>query len=259
LDSGLQSQFQKAGLLHVLVASGAQVSLLAGLVTTACRRFRLAPTLRWLVTFVIVALFCGMSGGGVAIVRASLMAMTALTLQLGFRKTHPLHVLSVTGLLVVLLSPTSIWDIGAQLSFAATAGLIILARPLEDKLPMCWPGVVRTLVATTMAPYLATLPILWIHTHTVSLVSIVSNIVVLAWLEFMVTAGFFLTLLGVLMQPLTVGIGTFFELALVLLDRLTAWFSDIPGGQFHTPSPPLFLAFGLYGVLAAWLWMQWYA
>ncbi len=255
LDSGKQAQFQKAGLLHLLVASGAQVSLLAGILATACRMFALPRLARWAITVLMIAVFCGMSGGGVAIFRASLMAITALTLQLGFRKAHPLHVLAVTGLVVLVLHPASIWDVGAQLSFAATAGLVVLSPAIAEKLPGHWPNLARSLIATTLAPYLATLPILWLQMHTLSLVSILSNLVVLAWLEMMVTVGFFLTVLGLFVQPLSVGIGLFCELALVLLDRLTAWFAALPGGQFYTPSPPLGLALGLYVVLGIGLWL----
>ncbi|HET9498463.1 MAG TPA: ComEC/Rec2 family competence protein, partial [Candidatus Limnocylindria bacterium] len=78
---------------------------------------------------------------------------------------------------MVLVSPGALWDVGFQLSALATAGLIVLAAPIESRLGR-WPPWIRTPVALTVAAQAATLPVLLATFEQVSLVAPLANVLV---------------------------------------------------------------------------------
>ena len=138
LPQALREAFRAAGLSHALAASGFHLSVLLGFVTLVGR-----PLGRWLRLLLAVAailLFLLLAGPQPSVLRACLMgAIGVLLLECG-RRGRPLALLGLTAALMLLLRPDWWRDVGFQLSVAATAGLLVTARPLEEWLQKHWPG-----------------------------------------------------------------------------------------------------------------------
>ena len=172
--------FAAAGLTHVVAISGWNIAIVAALVAALLRPMARRPGGRWLASAATIAAIGGyvlLTGAGPSIVRAALMAGAILVARLGGAPAHAAAALMLAALGMLLVAPPVLWDVGFQLSLLATAGLILFARPIEQRLAG-WPPLLREPLALTAAAQLATLPVILGNFERLSLVAPLANVVV---------------------------------------------------------------------------------
>lgn len=171
--------FTATGTIHLVVPAGLKVSTLAEIAT-----FTVRPLGRWArsaAALVAVGAYAALGGGGPAAIRAAIMgALLALAPALG-RAYNVFTALAMAGLVMTALEPAVIYDAGFQLTVLATFGLPLLVPPLQRRLArwLRWlPGaaVVAELLAVTIAAQIATLPVLALTFHEISLVAPLANL-----------------------------------------------------------------------------------
>lgn len=172
--------FATAGLTHVVAISGWNIAIVAALVMALVRPLERRPGGRW-TTAMIAALAIGsyvvLTGASPSVVRAALMAGAMLVGRLAGSRAHATSALGLAALVMLLVTPSVLWDVGFQLSLLATAGLIWFGRSVEASLHS-WPAWVREPVALTVAAQLTTLPVTLANFERLSLVAPISNVLV---------------------------------------------------------------------------------
>jgi len=179
IDPAVRDAFAVAGLSHVVAISGWNVAIVVVLIGALTRRLRrrAGPALPAVVAVLAVAGYVVLVGASPAVVRAALMAGALLVSRLGGSPAHAGSALMAAVVVMLIISPAALWDVGFQLSALATGGLIVLGGALEQRLGR-WPAWIRTPVALTVAAQLATLPVLLATFEQVSLVAPLANVVV---------------------------------------------------------------------------------
>ncbi|MGB2896517.1 MAG: ComEC/Rec2 family competence protein, partial [Anaerolineales bacterium] len=161
-----------------------------------------------------IFLYTLLVGADPAVQRAAVMGGLALTARHLGRQTHGLASLSTAAIIMTLINPRTLWDVGFQLSFFATLGLILYANPLRE-------GAIRFLLRWltpkqaekianpfsefflfTLAAQITTLPLTAIHFQRLSLVSVLANPVILPLQPLLMIMGGLASLLGALWIPL---------------------------------------------------------
>ena len=200
LPASLRADFRAAGLSHALAASGFHLSVLLGAVLLFSRR---APALiRWPAAFGAMGLFGLLAGAQASVVRALLMGAVAFVLKERGRRSRPLAVLLLCLLLMLLLRPSWLLDVGFQLSAAATGGLILSAGPVEERL-QCWlPRWAAAGVAVPLAASLWTLPLQLLHFGVVPSYAVLANVLAAPLLTPLTLGAMAMALTAVLMPPL---------------------------------------------------------
>lgn len=179
LPSELSEALQIAGLTHVIVASGYNLTIL---VRFARRLF--VKVSRYTALFAssgMVLSFIAITGMSPSMSRAGLVTGLSLLAWYYGRKFHPVVLLAIAAAATVVINPSYAWgDIGWQLSFAAFAGVMILAPLLqryffgEGK-----PGTIRQILGETIAAQIATLPIIIVAFGAFSNVALIGNMMIL--------------------------------------------------------------------------------
>jgi competence protein ComEC len=179
LPDDLSTALQLAGLTHIVVASGYNLTILVRL---ARRLFvKVSKYLSALSAGVMIFLFIAVTGASPSMSRAGLVAGLSLLAWYYGRKFHPIILLLFAVAVTVLINPSYAWgDLGWQLSFAAFAGVMILAPLLQrflfgDEKP----GTIQQILIETSSAYIMTAPILIAGFGQLSNVAIISNILVL--------------------------------------------------------------------------------
>ena len=176
----VRDAFRVAGLSHALAASGFHLTVLLGAVMALARGA--SRPLRWSLALGAMLLFLLLAGPQPSVVRAVVMGAMAFLVQESGRRSRPLGVLLLCLLLMLLLQPGWLLDVGFQLSVAATAGLLLTARPLETRLAGPTPGKARRWIAVAVAVPLAaslwTLPLQLLHFGSVPLYAVAANLAV---------------------------------------------------------------------------------
>jgi competence protein ComEC len=213
IDPTIRDAFAVAGLSHVVAISGWNVAIVVALIAAATQRLRarFGPRLPAVVAMLAVAWYVALVGASPAVVRAALMAAALLVARLGGSPAHAASALMGAVVVMVLVSPGALWDVGFQLSALATAGLIVLAAPIESRLGR-WPPWIRTPVALTVAAQAATLPVLLATFEQVSLVAPLANVLVVPLIPAVMAgaaaAAMIGGLAGAIPVPLAADVGT---------------------------------------------------
>ncbi|MBC7868620.1 ComEC/Rec2 family competence protein [Candidatus Saccharibacteria bacterium] len=179
LPPDLIAALQIAGLTHVVVASGYNLTILVRL---ARRLFvRVSKYLSALSSSVMIASFIAITGMSPSMSRAGLVAGLSLAAWYYGRRFHPIILLSLAAAITVMVNPSYCWgDLGWQLSFTAFAGVMILAPLLQryffgEKKP----GIARQILGETLSALIVTAPILIGAFGQFSNVALLANMLVL--------------------------------------------------------------------------------
>lgn len=161
LGEDLETVFRKTGIIHIVVLSGYNVMIVVTFILYVLGRLfgRRLSVLFGLVGIMLFALLVGLSA---TVVRACLMASLLLIMGLTGRIYFVLRGLMIAGFLMLIWNPYSLaFDVGFQLSFIATLGLILVAPHLEDRLnTLPSPFGAREFLVATLATQIFVLPIL---------------------------------------------------------------------------------------------------
>jgi ComEC/Rec2-related protein len=126
LTQELQQAFKNTGTAHIIAISGFNISIIAGLFFAFFSKF-LGSRRGALLAVIGIIFYTILVGGDAAVVRAAIMGSLALFAKQVGRRQFALNTLLAVALLMCLWNPLYIWDVGFQLSFFATLGLILYA------------------------------------------------------------------------------------------------------------------------------------
>ncbi len=217
VESGIPDEvmadFEATGTSHVIAISGFNMTIVAGIFAGLAGRFLHR---RWalLVAMVGITFYTVLVGASAAVMRAALMGVLYLFARYVGRESYAPVSLAAAALLMTAWNPHLLWDKGFQLSFAATAGLLLYTEPLErllrealmrvtsseqaDKIV----GAVSEALLVTVASLLTTTPLLFGSSGRLSPVTLLSNLLILPAQLYVMLLGGLATLLGLVLLPL---------------------------------------------------------
>jgi len=183
LPKDVQEAFRDAGIVHILAVSGMNVSILVGVLWVLLSVLGVRGWWRFWAGVAGVGFYVLLVGWSAAPMRAGLMACAVLLSAPTQRRLSPVASLCVAGILLLLIDPAMLFDVGAQLSFAATLGIAVVVGPAGQVFRRAVR--VRRLSRWALAPMivsfaatLATAPLLLHHFSRVQLLAFVTSTVV---------------------------------------------------------------------------------
>lgn len=248
LSKSFGDDLRNTGVFHVVAASGMNVTLLAGFLSSLMSLlFRRQVAIA--IAILAICFYALLSGLSPSIERAAIMGSVVFIAQIFGRQTIALFGLFLAGYGMLAWSPNLLFDIGFQLSFASTLGLLYI-RPVLGRLGIVGRlGVLEEDVATTLSAQLATMPIMLSNFGTFSLWSVLVNVLVLWTVPILMITGF-LASIGLIIAP--VG-KLFLYLSLPLLiyfEYVVTTFSHV-FGSVKIESFSMVFAIGYYCILIA--------
>lgn len=132
LNHALRLGFERTGSFHLFVVSGLHVAILAGLLIWAARALGLSEWLATLITLVLLPAYALLTGFGVPVQRALLMATVFLVTRLLSRERNPLNALGAAALVVLVWSPRALFEASFQMTFLAIIAIAGIAVPLGE-------------------------------------------------------------------------------------------------------------------------------
>ncbi len=251
LSYPLRDQFVQVGLAHVLAASGFHVSLILGVVLTLTKSWPSGA--RFGFGSLTLIIYLGLTGGSPSVLRAAFMGLAALVAIVSQRQVKPLASLVLAATLLLLINPLWIWDLGFQLSFLATLGLLVTVPPLMKRLDWL-PSSIASLITIPIAASVWTLPLLLYVFHLVSPYTILVNVIT-APLVAVITLVGFISAMVALISPyvgsLIAGI-LFFPVRFLM--EIVHFFSQLPGNQVAVGAMSVYQLVVFYGLICGtWL------
>jgi competence protein ComEC len=177
LSEASATAFRDAGLWHLLAVSGQNVTVVAIAVLAALRALGVGHRTATAAAIAVIAAYCLACDGGASVARAGVAGALGLAAELRSEARERWYLLLVGLAALLAYQPRAAGDPGLQLSFAAVAGLFVLAPPLAERARGWLPARLADLAAMAAAAGLATAPVLAWHFERLSLAGLALNVV----------------------------------------------------------------------------------
>ncbi len=213
IPAGLQEAFRQTGTSHIIVISGFNITIIAGMFTLVFGRL-LGRYKGAIVSAVGIILYTLLVGANAAVVRAAILGLLTLLGHLIGRRQAGLNSLTFVAGVMAILTPTVLWDVSFQLSFAATLGIMLYAEPLTEwfinRISRLIPpekaqklaGPMGEYFLLTLAAQLTTLPLMIYYFKRLSLTAMVANPIILPAQPAVEIIGGLAVLTGMVFKPL---------------------------------------------------------
>ena len=257
LPDDLVQDFRATGMTHIIAISGFNIAIIAGILLQGSRYFVPYRTAAW-IAIAGITTYTFFVGAQASVVRAAFMgALLIIATQLLGRPTFLPAAIFTAALAMTLINPFVLWDVGFQLSFVATLGLVLyistwskkleagLQSHLEQNKAKQTTRFISEILLITLAATIMTLPVILYHFGRLSIVSLPANMLILPAQPGVMLWGGLATILGMILPILGQVPAWIAWLFLSYTTSLVRIFASLP-----LTKVPVSLSFG--GVLMAY-------
>jgi len=250
-----KNAMSNSGTTHLVALSGYNISILV-IAMASSLGYLFSRRLTFWLTLLIILGFVLMTGAEASVVRAAIMGGIALLAQQVGRLYSFRNAVAVAAFLMVLENPKVLsFDIGFQLSFLALLGIVYLMPAIQKFFKISpEPGrlSLKENFLTTLSAQLAVAPILIINFSNFSLISLLANVLILAFIPVTMTLGFILGALGFVSYYLALVFSWFVNLFLSYEVFIIKLFGALNIFKFEKISLPT--VFFYYALLVLFVW-----
>lgn len=247
----------KSGTTHLVALSGYNITILVVAVAYVLSFFAPRSSVFWL-TLLIITGFVAMTGAEASVVRAAIMGGIVLLAKRANRLYSFRNAIVIAAFLMILENPMVLsFDVGFQLSFMALLGIVYLRPAIKKFLKIEENGDWSDFLAwkenllTTFSAQLAVLPLLVLYFGNFSIISLLSNLLILSVIPLTMALGFILGFLGFISYHFSLIFGWFINLPLSYETFIIKFFGGLNIFQINSLSIPLALVY--YFVLAVFI------
>lgn len=264
----MEKNFRVAGIIHLMVASGAQIALLLGtcllLIKLPLKSSPAVKIATALISFLFILSYTFMTQGGFSILRAFIMGCVLLLSVTTEREYDALNALFFSGLLLLVLHPLAVLDAGFQLSFAVSFGIIYLSPKLYAAFKIKFKNASRPvrafalLFSASLSAQLFVTPLLLFYFTGISVFSLFTNLIALPFAGLLVPLGFVTGFAGIISTFLTKIVASFcgFFLHIILFTAQSA--AKTPFAFIESARPFAFFFASYYLIIFYFSAREWF-
>lgn len=257
ISEDIQESFRKSNLSHMLAISGAHVSYFLLAISTAVKKLKLHK--RWsnigLIIFLIF--FAALVEFTPSVTRTCIMAILQLLANILFKRSDTYQNLAISSFVILLSNPYSILDIGFQLSFGGTIGIIIFSnrivnneKAIKNTIAKKILENIKQICIVTLSANIIIIPIMMYHFNTISLTFIISNLLASPILGIALILSMIFILSIIILYPISNFISLFLHPILQLLIKIAQLTAHLPFSQILVPTPKLWQIFVYYIIIS---------
>ncbi len=282
LEVQVQEAFQKSNLSHMLAVSGAHVSYVMLGLHSLMTIGKIGKKKGKIVTIFLLLFFILMTGQTSSVTRACFMAIYLIIAHLFHIRVSTIASISISMLILMILNPYCIFEVGFQLSYGGTIGIVLLYKPLKqyinrkveilegdkDALEQKPKNVqkilkikltqiilkikqsVKEILLITISANLILIPIMLYHYNTISLTFLISNLLASPIMGIVVILGFLTIVISFILPGIAKLLVFPLQFCLRIFLQIAILTSNIPFSQIKVPTPKLYELLLYYIILA---------
>lgn len=272
ISEEIQENFRNSNLSHILAISGAHVSYIILGVNAIIKKIKIHKKLGnlFLITFLIFFMY--LVGFTPSVTRACIMAILELVANIIFRKSDTYQNLAISSFIILSINPYALLDIGFQLSFGGTIGIVFLEKRLaskekknasknlkeyekENKVSYVKVEIqkimskIKEISIVTISANLVIFPIILYHFNTFSFTFLISNLLASPILGISIILSIIFIINLLIFQPLAKVISFLLQPILQLLIIIAKYSSMIPFSQILVSTPKIWQIIFYYFIL----------
>ena len=250
IEEDIQEQFRNAGLLHVLAVSGTHMTYLI-LGTGMMFKNLFGKRKTYYLSIFIILFYILITGFSVSIIRSAIMGIVMLISKIVYRKNDIWTSMGLSLLIILFYNPYLILDLGMQLSYGGTIGIVLFQRDilkfLEEKMlnmqknkffinKLIKP--IIEIISITISAQIIIIPIIIYSLNTLNIYFLISNIFVGVIIEPLTILCFILLISIFINNSLSTFIAYFVNMGINILN-FCAKIGDLPYSKIYFPTPNL--------------------
>ncbi|NIS61479.1 MAG: DNA internalization-related competence protein ComEC/Rec2 [Proteobacteria bacterium] len=271
----MKEEFVVAGVAHIIAISGLHMGIIALVVFLLMKwSLRWSETLALtlniqkisaLATIPPLVLYTFIAGARISTVRAAIMIVIYLISILLDRQRNLYNTLAVAAFLILLVSPSALFDVSFQLSFVAVLAILYLVPRLSEFLPKTHPLLLRKpspyqtflshlkiFIFVSLAAMVGTSPLVAYYFNRMSIVGLLSNLIIIPLAGFVVIIGLITSLATLIWLPVSSLLVTLTSALSSLVIKAVHLFASIPYASQYVVTPTFF-EIGLFYFLILYL------
>ena len=243
LPKDYQRLFRDTGTMHLMAVSGSNVGMVLLIFGCLLSLFHLPRSVKAVVLLLVVAAFAILTRLEPSVIRASIMAAVVIFAYGWMRKPDLINLLAFAGLLMLLWQPSHLFDVGFQLSFAATFGIIYALPGLTgvtkvlDRPYLRWLKWVALALLGTSAAQVAVLPLVAHHFHSIPVLGALANVPVMLLAGLAITFGIALLAFTIIGGWLPLAAAVPLQIVLDIIIAILRFFASLPHAKIVSASP----------------------
>lgn len=250
LSEDIQESFKTSNLSHMLAVSGAHVSYIILGLTYVLQNSIIGKKNGKIVCIIFLLVFMAITNFTPSVTRACIMAILTLFSGIIYRKSDVYTNISVATLITLIFNPYSLLDLGFQLSYGGTIGIIIFIKRIQEKKSNSKViNYIKQMALVSVYANIIIIPIMMYHFNTVSLTFIISNIMASPILGIIVITGFLFIIASITVKPLTRLIAIFIKPILSILIKISQICSKLPFSSILVVTPYIFNVISYYAII----------
>ncbi|RFT16245.1 MAG: Late competence protein ComEC, DNA transport [Candidatus Saccharicenans subterraneus] len=245
LDPETDRQFQKTGLYHLLAISGAHVAVVSLLFYSFLGLFITRKRTIQLILLAVLIFYAFLVEGQPSVFRAVIMTSLFLLGKLISADTNLLNTLALSALVLLVINPFSLEDVGFQLTFLATLSLVLFFKPIFKVLPKL-PFRVSEMTAMSLAAVAGTMPVIISNFNRVTFASLILNLPAAPLMGLIMAVGYIYLAVNLMLPAAGHLLSFVLKYLIRFFSWVAAWLEPFNSLSYRLPSPPTMVVIGFY-------------
>ena len=231
--------FKTSNLSHMLAVSGAHTSYI--ILGISYMLSKLPKKYAGIITILVLGIFLFITNFTPSVIRACIMAELAIGAKILYRKSDTINNIALSAMIILISNPFSILDIGFQLSYLGTLGIVMFDKDIEKILSKIkLKGKTIQLLIVTFSAQILIMPIMAYRFNTISLTFFISNLFASPILGVIIILGFITIFVSLISFKLAKMLSIILDIFLKLLILIAKFVSNIPVSSLIIKTPYVF-------------------
>lgn len=251
IDEQIVEDFKNSNLSHMLAVSGAHINYVVLTVSILFTKKRAGIKAQRVVTIMMMLFFMELTQMTSSVVRAGISCIIYMLASLLYRKADVINAMAISTLLILLNNPFNLFNIGFQLSYAGTLGIILFCKlidiPIKNKLLKY----LKDSIIISLSANIFIIPIMMYQFNTISLTFILSNLLAGPLLGISIILEIIVLLISFISINIAAIPAKVLNILLILIINIANWFSNIEISKIYVITPQIISIVAYYLICAA--------
>ena len=251
INEKIVEDFKNSNLSHMLAVSGAHINYVVLTVSILFTKKRAGIKAQRVVTIMMMLFFMELTQMTSSVVRAGISCIIYMLASLLYRKADVINAMAISTLLILLNNPFKLFDIGFQLSYAGTLGIILFCNliniPIKNKLLKY----LKDSIIISVSANIFIIPIMMYQFNTISLTFILSNLLAGPLLGISIILEIIVLLISFMSINIAAIPAKVLNILLIFIINIANWFSNIESSKIYVITPQIISIVAYYLICAA--------
>ena len=249
IDEEIIKSFNKASISHILAISGTHVSYIILGITYILNKSKTPKRGSYIIIIFILIMFMFVTRFSPSVVRAVIMSIIILFAKIIYRKQDTLSSIAFSLLIILMFNPYAIKDIGLQLSYLGTIGIVFLNESIFEFLHKFLNKKISKIFAVTISAQIMILPFMILKFNVISTVFVISNILALPLTGIIILLGYANIIIASVCMPIGKAIGVILNFNVQLLIYIAKYIANLPFSSLTVIKPNIIFILEYYILL----------